>query len=262
MKFYAQSFDDINKRNYQEDYNIIKESNDETELFIGIYDGHGGSYISNYLNNNLVHYIFNQQTLTKIKIMNVYKKINKIFENNYYDEAMYSGSTAIFVLLKNIKQKIYCTIANLGDCRCIIVNSKMKKTFSTIDHKPNNINEKKRIEKLGGKVYFDGFSWRIGNLNLTRAFGDFDAKPYISNIPDVNILKLKKDDKFIIIASDGFWDTVSIKECINILKQYINSLNKKFIELEEIEYLNTILCKTAIANKSHDNITIATVIIQ
>ena len=38
---------------------------------------------------------------------------------------------------------------------------------------------------MGGTIYFDGYDWRIENLSVSRAFGDFDTKPYITHIPQI-----------------------------------------------------------------------------
>lgn len=57
------------------------------------------------------------------------------------------GCTANVTLI--VKNKIYC--ANSGDSRTIIMKGKQSVALS-IDHKPDMIGEKTRIEKAGGTV--------------------------------------------------------------------------------------------------------------
>ena len=63
-------------------------------------------------------------------------------------------------------------VANSGDSRSVLCRNNGPFDMS-VDHKPDNIEEKRRIEKAGGYVS-DG---RVnGNLNLSRALGDLEYK--------------------------------------------------------------------------------------
>lgn len=79
-----------------------------------------------------------------------------------------SGSTANIILID--EKKIYC--ANLGDSRSVCIQNK-KFAAMSFDHKPDDRNEKLRIQNANGFVV-DG---RVcGSLSLSRAFGDFQFK--------------------------------------------------------------------------------------
>lgn len=79
------------------------------------------------------------------------------------------GCTANVVLIDDYK-KMY--VANAGDSRCVLCR-KGKAIALSLDHKPDNEGEKKRIEKAGSTIN-DG---RVdGNLNLSRALGDLKYK--------------------------------------------------------------------------------------
>ena len=79
------------------------------------------------------------------------------------------GCTANVVLIDNYK-KFY--IANAGDSRCVLCR-KGKAVALSIDHKPDNEGEKKRIEKAGSTIS----EGRVdGNLNLSRSLGDLKYK--------------------------------------------------------------------------------------
>ena len=59
-------------------------------------------------------------------------------------------------------------MANAGDSRCVVSRGG-KAIDMSIDHKPEDVEEKNRIVKAGGKVTPDG---RVnGGLNLSRALG-------------------------------------------------------------------------------------------
>lgn len=63
-------------------------------------------------------------------------------------------------------------IANAGDSRSILCNNGKAEELSH-DHKPDNPEEKERIEYAGGQI----INGRInGNLNLSRAIGDLEYK--------------------------------------------------------------------------------------
>jgi len=68
-------------------------------------------------------------------------------------------------------------VANSGDSRSVLGGKDEKPFAMSIDHKPDDPIELKRIKAAGGFVA-DG---RVnGNLNLSRAMGDFEYKGLIS----------------------------------------------------------------------------------
>jgi len=72
-------------------------------------------------------------------------------KNGTLRQSVTGGSTINSALMVN--NKIY--VSNSGDSRCIIVekvNNRVQVAFATKDHKPDNKEEKKRIEQAGGYV--------------------------------------------------------------------------------------------------------------
>ena len=49
-----------------------------------------------------------------------------------------------------------------------------------------------------------------GQLSMTRAFGDEKLKVHITSEPDVAVVMIETDVKFIILASDGLWKVKDI----------------------------------------------------
>jgi serine/threonine protein phosphatase PrpC len=88
------------------------------------------------------------------------------------------------------------------------------------DHKPENAEEKARIEKAGGFVEDNRVK---GVLNLSRSLGDLEYKSdpkikmadqMITAMPEVR--KEKIDDAcFLIIACDGIWDCLTSSEAVD-----------------------------------------------
>ena len=67
------------------------------------------------------------------------------------------------------KDQLY--VANAGDSRCVLCRNG-KAVDLSVDHKPEDEVERKRIENAGGRITKDG---RVnGGLNLSRAIGMID----------------------------------------------------------------------------------------
>jgi serine/threonine protein phosphatase PrpC len=260
----------IGKRDKNEDQHdiVINLDNKNKDLkninYFAVYDGHGGKEVSKYLKDNLSNYFtnnLNQYEITdsisfKKYIEKVFDhlqtKLEKIFKNISYN----IGSTALVIIIFKYNSNSYSYVANIGDCRSILCDNKNIPKQLTKDHKPNQIDEKKRIEKLNGKIYFDGYDWRIGDLSVSRAFGDLDSSPYVTHKPEIFKYKLKKNDKFIVIGCDGLWDVMSNQDVTYFVLNYINSnknVNMTGNSNNNVAYL---LGNHAIKKGSTDNISI------
>lgn len=196
-------------------YNITL-LNEDIQMY-GIYDGHSGEKIADYLRDNLPERLtvallnidFDDEQVMKKIITSVFIE----FDTEIYQERLKlqlrGGSTANVVLRKG--NKMY--IANIADSRAIIFNSDGQVVLETVDHDGDNQNEINRINNLGGVVY-DG---RVnGTLMVTRAFGDFEYKiskdsyeynpqGWVSAVPDIYSFDITQDNLTLLIASDGLW---------------------------------------------------------
>lgn len=126
------------------------------------------------------------------------------------------GTTAVTVLARGDS----FFVAHAGDSRAVLVHSEGKVTVLTSDHKPNRPDERKRIRDLGGSVVFWGV-WRVeGILAVSRAIGDRMLKPFVVAEPEVKEFKRSSNDHFIVVASDGLWDTITNEDAGQITMRF------------------------------------------
>lgn len=102
---------------------------------------------------------------------------------------LFTGSTAVIAALEGSK----LVVANVGDSRAVMSDYNGTAIPLSFDHKPDEENEKNRIEKAGGFVSFVGV-WRVnGFLATSRALGDHSLKPsFVIANPDVLEFDLKE----------------------------------------------------------------------
>lgn len=85
--------------------------------------------------------------------------------------------------------------------------------------------ERKRIKEAGGFIEFNGV-WRVaGILATSRAMGDYPLKDRKLVIADPDILTFELNDHkplFIVLASDGLWDTFSNEEAVAFIKDRLD----------------------------------------
>ncbi len=215
------------RRDSNEDkHNIILNINKlnpklkDINLF-GIYDGHGGTYVSKFLEKNIPLFYCNKQLqlpFSEDYHCDTFELLQKkILET---EKGYMCGSTCLLNIMYEYNNELHMNIVNLGDCRCTIVYKDGSCKQVTTDHKPDDPKERSRLEKMGGEIYMDSEGTiRIGDLSLSRAFGDGDNSPYISQKPDVHYKKVTPKTKYVVMACDGLWDVIKNEELNGLLKR-------------------------------------------
>jgi serine/threonine protein phosphatase PrpC len=134
------------------------------------------------------------------------------------------GCTATVCLLALNEQVLYC--ANAGDSRAIIAKHNGQAVPLSIDHKPSLRNERRRVLFAGGQVKGKQDPRVEGDLNLSRAIGDWRHKQnnslplelqMISPRPDITATKLSDEDEYIVLGCDGIWERFSSSDCASLV---------------------------------------------
>lgn len=120
------------------------------------------------------------------------------------------------------KKKIF--IANAGDSRSVLCRGGKAVALSE-DHKPENEEERRRIEKAGSFIQ----EGRVdGNLNLSRSLGDLKYKKNkslkpeehpITAYPDTKVVDMEPEDEFIIMGCDGIWEQKDNQEMVDYIRE-------------------------------------------
>lgn len=103
---------------------------------------------------------------------------------------------------------------NVGDSRALGVTPNgglWRSAALTLDHRPGRLDERQRIDALGGFVLnHDGVDRVMGNLAVSRALGDFHLTPYVSGEPTITgALTLDADVAALVLCCDGVTDVLS-----------------------------------------------------
>ncbi|XP_077397087.1 protein phosphatase, Mg2+/Mn2+ dependent, 1Lb [Festucalex cinctus] len=246
------------RRDHMEDrYHVLADVvNKSHPSIFGIFDGHGGEAAADYakahlpeaLRQQLLTYerererdrekdkekdekkdglsypsILEQQILTLDREM-----LEKLSAT--YNEA---GTTCLVALLSDKE----LTVANVGDSRGVLCDKDGRAVPLSHDHKPYQLKERKRIKKAGGFISFNG-SWRVqGILAMSRSLGDYTLKNLNVVVPDPDVLSFdltQLQPEFMILASDGLWDTFSNEEAVRFVRQRLDEphLGAKSIVLQ------------------------------
>ena len=196
-----------------------------TDYIFGVFDGHGGKKVSEYLMATLKLLI-----VAGIGPEKDHNKIESALLNafNIADNSVRSikkqGSTALVVLL--IDDVLY--IANAGDSRAVLCREQdgQINITTTNDHKPTYESEKIRIEKAGGQVIFFQGAYRVGgNLSCSRSIGDHPKQLGLSAVPEIFIIKLNPSHKLLALGSDGVFDVLSNQKVVELAKRSISLRN-------------------------------------
>eukprot|EP00804_Cyclotella_cryptica_P017009 CCRYP_003261-RA/>CCRYP_003261-RA protein AED:0.32 eAED:0.32 QI:0/0.83/0.71/1/1/0.85/7/661/583 len=200
------------KRSYMEDRFVIEHigttsrSKDGSPItWLAVFDGHGGASASQFCSDWLSSYVRKNDFFPKQLPLAMQTAFTKI-DSDFVSSGNLDGSTACACAVIGYEKVICC---NAGDSRAIIVKRDGSVVALSEDHKPGRNDETKRINDLGGRVIYWG-RWRVeGVLAVSRSIGDAKLKPYVTAEPDIVEHNIGEDDMFLVIASDGVWDTMT-----------------------------------------------------
>jgi serine/threonine protein phosphatase PrpC len=273
LKGIRPSNEDIEKYFLNLDYRgkPILENLAPIDLFI-ICDGHGGNEVAEFVADKLLDAFSKTKQyypLTFSEIKKIYDTVQTLLVNHKNNIAKYCGTTTL-VLIRYMEQgKKYVQVINLGDSRAVLSRKGLAIPL-TKDHKPSWPDERKRIMEVNlryntnKKIHFEAGDWRIGDLSVSRAFGDLDNVPHITHIPEVFKYQLSPDDEFIVLACDGVFDVLQNNDVVNFVRDYLIN-DTIFLEQEKKnkqidDNIARRLAEFALHKGSNDNISIMIII--
>lgn len=88
----------------------------------------------------------------------------------------------------------------------------------------------------------------ISDNSLYEKYQKYFNGPYISSVPDIQILDIKNNFKYLIMGTDGLWDVVKSREIASVI-------NTKFDNAKNITYelMNMALIKYSLENNMNGN---------
>ena len=140
----------------------------------------------------------------------------------------------VFIHVHPFQSKV---LAHVGDSRAILCRAGQAVQV-TEDHKPDRIDEKKRIERAGGLVLNVRGAWRIAapanrgsskssrreyqGLSITRSLGDACFKnPALSAAdPEVRVLPITDKDLFLVLVTEGVTRVLSNQDVIDCASKH------------------------------------------
>lgn len=201
---------------------------------LGVFDGHGedGDKISRVIPHIVQDFLNDASNISKLDNKKDLGKAFHKYIKTHYPEAKYSGTTACMCVKTHgvgiggfwgdFGSGPNMCFYNVGDSRAIVVRDG-KVFFATHDHKPEDPQEKERIEKAGGCVY-GGRACKnrySGGYALSRSWGDYHYDGILGRDGDGCMCLIEKND-YVVLATDGLWDALTNEEVAEFITAHQN----------------------------------------
>ncbi|CAM6024128.1 unnamed protein product [Sphagnum balticum] len=157
--------------------------------FFGVFDGHNGSGAAKYLEMNLFDNLVKQLESvadTKLAIAEAYKQTDQNWTKHNQSQVVKSGSGSTACTVVLVADRLL--VANVGDSRAVLCRGGNAVALS-IDHKPSRADERDTV-----------------------------LKPYVVADPEIQKETIKEGDDFVIVASAGLWNVMSMKNAVSMVK--------------------------------------------
>ncbi|KAL3681364.1 hypothetical protein R1sor_024320 [Riccia sorocarpa] len=229
--------------------------------YAGVFDGHAGFATAEFLRNELYNdcvECLEEGTLLESDDLNALRdafvraflradeRLIQWLETSAPEKEKESGSTATVAFVRND----IAAIAHVGDSRAVLSRNGKAVDLSG-DHRPfgnskTALAEIKRVKEAGAWVSHGRL---CATLSVSRAFGDIGFKTqkqrmldegvrdrrwtkvftqklnmdgvWLDATPEVKRIELQKEDEFIIIASDGLWDSFKSNDAVQFVRKQL-----------------------------------------
>ncbi|KAM7468137.1 hypothetical protein LguiB_015699 [Lonicera macranthoides] len=222
--------------------------------FVGVYDGHGGTEASRFVNDNLFlnlkKFASEHQEMSADVIKKAFLATDDEFLSLVKDQWLSkpqiasAGSCCLVGVICN--GLLY--IANAGDSRVVLGRAErairgVEAIQLSMEHNASNEFVRDELRSLHPQdsqiVVLKHKVWRVkGLIQVSKSIGDAYLKkwefnqepllpkfrlsepfsePVLSAEPTIFIHKLNSKDQFLIFASDGLWEHLSNEEAVNIV---------------------------------------------
>lgn len=247
------AFSDKGQRKQNEDRHVCASERilDDTVAYFGVYDGHGGARVADFLADELHGAIFERMRNSPRDMSRCLVDAFGEADDVIFQKQLESGSTAVAVLIRGST----AVVASVGDSQAVLCTRGKALNCCPV-HTPSVPGERARILAANGKIS----EGRIfGFLGVSRAFGDNDFKTgkgefkdrfngdLVVATPEILEHEISRSDEFLVLACDGLFDVMSPQQVVDFVR-------KKLAQHGNAQHASEELVSHAINIGSTDNV--------
>jgi protein phosphatase 2C family protein 2/3 len=224
-----------------------------------VFDGHGGYQVAEYLAEHVRGQLLSAGAdAVASKPLRVLGDAVEDAERHLLasyaegDTTAAAGSTLCAVLL--LDDKLH--VAHVGDSRAVLACSSTAKQL-TRDHKPAC--EARRIKSDDPEAVITSDGYLNSELGVARAIRSAHLKRDPSKraliaTAEVTTVQLEQRDDFVIVATDGLWDSISSREAVSVARRVLS-------DTKDAGAASRALVERAQRCGSSDNISVVTLLL-
>ena len=234
-------------------------------VFHGVFDGHNGASAADCAAAHMPDFVVDaitsapgdrdQESFWKVAFSNAFQKCDEHFLSQHPGTTL-AGTTATVAITFSLPNgRRFVATANVGDSSGMLCcDADGNGEELTIDHTPKNLKEAQRVVDLGG-LRRKGPRVRCAGCIEELRPRPRKLKQYLSSVPHVRLAELKETHKFILLATDGFWGWVGMKEASQLAMRELERYSN-------VSRVAEVLTKEAYVRHSVDNIGVLLVMLR
>eukprot|EP00913_Durusdinium_trenchii_P010229 g9590.t1 len=179
------------KKTLQDRY-VLDEPLEELGVYFAVLDGHGGTQVADMAKEKLQKNVLQQMRQRQVQPASRDEKIKMAIKEAFLqtDKEILGlaerkkfelvGSTCVSVILHGnpkLGTALRLVVSNLGDSRAVLCRAGTAVPVSE-DHKPTRMDEKKRIERVGGLVLQVRGAWRVATSTNPNSMNKAARREY------------------------------------------------------------------------------------